>query len=38
MSDNHQDELSLPDRIWQPFVIGLGVFGVLCLALYHPFI
>lgn len=38
MSDHHHEELSTLDRFWQAFVIGLGVVGVLCLALYHPVI
>lgn len=38
MSDHHQDELSFPDRQWQPFVIGLGVIGVALLIFYHPIV
>lgn len=38
MSDHHHEELSTLDRLWQVFVISLGVVGVLCLALYHPVI
>ena len=37
MSDHH-DELSFPDRKWQPFVIGLGIIGVALLIFYHPVI
>ena len=38
MSDHHHEELHTPDRFWQPFVIGLGIVGVLCLIFFHPVI
>jgi len=38
MSDHHHETLSMPDRLWQVFVIALGVIGVACLAFYHPVI
>jgi hypothetical protein len=37
MSDHHEQP-SFPERFWQPFVISLGVFGVLCLIFFHPVI